>query len=826
MDGNNGDDKIIPKVVSQSIEKEMQRSYIDYAMSVIVGRALPDVRDGLKPVHRKILYAMYDMGLTHTRSHKKSARVVGEVLGKYHPHGDSAAYESMVRMAQPFSLRYPLVDGQGNFGSVDGDSAAAMRYTEAKLSKISADLLADLDKDTVDFVDNFDGSLKEPSVLPSKFPNLLVNGADGIAVGMATKMPPHNLSEVVDALVYTIDNPDADVGELMEFIKGPDFPTGGTIYGLAGIMSAYMTGRGKVKIRANTHIEESSSGKSKIIVDEIPYQVNKALLIEEIAERVKNKDIEGITDLRDESDRNGMRIVIELHRDAIENVVLENLFKHTRMEQTFGIINLALVDNKPKTLGLKDMLLHYLNHRKNVITRRTKYDLDQAAKRHHILEGLMKAFGRLDETIALIRASKNGEEAKEGLMALLEISEEQAKAILDMRLQKLTGLEIEDLRNEYEEIKKLMADLKDILENESRVLAIIKDELIEMKETHGDDRRTMIDPNAIDTDEEDLIPREDVVITITGDNYIKRIPLSTYKQQGRGGVGLIGMQTKEEDHVVNLFVTSTHDYVMFITNKGRLHWLKGYRIPEGSRQSKGKPIVNMLSDLEEGEKVMNTICVSDFPDDRFLAFCTRNGLIKKTCLSAYKNVRSRGIKAIKLEEDDELVETHLTTGDAEIIIATKGGQACRFNESDVRPTGRDTMGVKGVTLNSGDSVVAMASVRPEDMLLTVTENGFGKISSVDDYRKTRRGGKGVITIKTGGRNGDVVAVRTVNASDELMITSKQGKIIRIKVAEIRITGRNAMGVKVMNLHDDDLVTALEPVVGGSDEEEETADDQQ
>jgi DNA gyrase subunit A len=808
----------IPKVVSQSIEKEMQRSYIDYAMSVIVGRALPDVRDGLKPVHRKILYAMHDMGLTYNRAHKKSARVVGEVLGKYHPHGDSAAYESMVRMAQPFSLRYPLVDGQGNFGSVDGDSAAAMRYTEAKLSKISADLLADLDKDTVDFVDNFDGSLKEPSVLPSKFPNLLVNGSDGIAVGMATKMPPHNLSEVVDALIHVINNPDAELNELMEFVKGPDFPTGGTIYGLAGIMSAYMTGRGKVKIRANTHIETSPSGKSKIIVDEIPYQVNKALLIEEIAERVKNKELEGITDLRDESDRNGMRIVIELHRDAIENVVLENLYKQTRMEQTFGIINLALVNNKPMTLSLKDMLTHYLNHRITVITRRTQYDLTQAEKRHHILEGLMKAFSMLDETIALIRASKTGEEAKEGLMGLLEISEEQAKAILDMRLQKLTGLEIETLRAEYDEIIKLMADLRDILANESRVMAIIKDELTEMKETHGNERRTIIDPNAIDTDEEDLIPREDVVITITGDNYIKRIPLNTYKQQGRGGVGLIGMQTKEEDHVVNLFVTSTHDYVMFVTNKGRLHWLKGYRIPEGSRQSKGKPIVNMLSDLEEGEKVMNTICVSDFPDDKFLAFCTRNGLIKKTCLSAYGNVRARGIKAIKLEDDDELVETHLTTGTAEIIIATKGGQACRFNESDVRPTGRDTMGVKGMTLNTGDSVVAMATVLPEDMLLTVTENGFGKISSVGDYRKTKRGGKGVITIKTGGRNGDVVAVRKVSPTDELMITSKQGKIIRIKVADIRVTGRNAMGVKVMNLHDDDLVTALEPVVG-SDEEE-------
>jgi len=813
-------DKIIPKVVSQSIEKEMQRSYIDYAMSVIVGRALPDVRDGLKPVHRKILYAMHDMGLTYTRAHKKSARVVGEVLGKYHPHGDSAAYESMVRMAQPFSLRYPLVDGQGNFGSVDGDSAAAMRYTEAKLSKISADLLADLDKNTVDFVDNFDGSLKEPSVLPSKFPNLLVNGSDGIAVGMATKMPPHNLSEVVDALVHTIDNPDAELSELMEFIKGPDFPTGGTIYGLAGIMSAYMTGRGKVKIRANTHIETSASGKSKIIVDEIPYQVNKALLIEEIAERVKNKELEGITDLRDESDRNGMRIVIELHRDAIENVVLENLYKQTRMEQTFGIINLALVDNKPMTLSLKAMLSHYLKHRKEVITRRTQFDLDEAAKRHHILEGLMKAFGLLDETIALIRASKDGEEAREGLMSLLSISIEQAKAILDMRLQKLTGLEIEDLRKEYDDIIILMNDLRDILANEPRVMAIIRGELVEMKETHGDGRRTAIDPNAIDTDEEDLIPREDVVITITSDNYIKRIPLSTYKQQGRGGVGLIGMQTKEEDHVVNLFVTSTHDYVMFITNKGRLHWLKGYRIPEGSRQSKGKPIVNMLSDLEDGEKVMNTICVSDFPDDKYLAFCTRNGLVKKTCLSAYGNVRAKGIKAIKLEEDDELVETHLTTGDAEIIIATKGGQACRFNENDVRPTGRDTMGVKGMTLNTGDSVVAMASVRPDDMLLTVTEKGFGKISSVDDYRKTRRGGKGVITIKTGGRNGDVAAVRKVNASDELMITSKQGKIIRIKVADIRVTGRNAMGVKVMNLHEDDLVTALEPVVG-SEEQDDT-----
>jgi len=722
----------------------------------------------------------------------------------------------MVRMAQPFSLRYPLVDGQGNFGSVDGDSPAAMRYTEARMTRMAGDMLADIDKNTVTFVDNYDGSLKEPEILPSKFPNLLVNGSTGIAVGMATNMPPHNLSEIIDALVYCIDKPDAEVEELTEFVQGPDFPTGGTIYGLSGIESAYRTGRGKMKVRANTHLEEHN-GKSWIIVDEIPYMVNKARLIEEIAERVKNDEIDNITDLRDESDRNGMRIVIELHRDAIESVVLENLFKKTQMEQTFGIINLALVNNKPTVLGLKDLLMHYIMHRKEVVVRRTQFELEQAAKRHHILEGLIKAFNMLDATIQLIRASKTGEEAREGLMELLDISEDQAKAILDMRLQKLTGLEIETLRAEFEELVRYMEDLRDILAREERVYSIIKSELLEMKELHGDDRRTIIDPNAIDTDEEDLIPREDVVITITGDNYIKRIPLSTYKQQGRGGVGLIGMQTKEEDNVVNMFITSTHDYVMFITNKGRLHWLKGYRIPEGSRQSKGKPVVNLLSDLEEGEKVMNTISSSDFPEDRFLVFCTKNGLIKKTRMSAYKNVRVKGIKAIKLEDDDELVETNVTDGSAEIMIATKDGQAIRFNEKDVRDTGRDTMGVKGATLNDGDCIVAMAVVKDEDMLLTVTENGFGKISNVGDYRKTKRGGKGVITIKTGGRNGSVVSVRRVESTDELMVTSKNGKMIRIRVDEIRVSGRNAMGVKIMDLRNDDKVTALERVMGGNDE---------
>ena len=800
------------RLIIQPIEKEMQRSYIDYSMSVIVGRALPDVRDGLKPVHRKILYAMDNLSLTYNRPHKKSATVVGEVLGKYHPHGDRAAYDAMVRMAQPFSLRYPLVDGQGNFGSVDGDSAAAMRYTEARMTKMASDLMADLDKETVDMMDNYDGSLKEPTVLPSKFPNLLVNGSDGIAVGMATKMPPHNLGEVCDAISYTIDNPDATLEELMQFVKGPDFPTGGTIYGLSGIRSAYETGRGRLKVRANTHFEEMGNGKERIIVDEIPYQVNKAMLIEQIAERVKNKEIEGITDLRDESDRHGMRIVIELHKDAIPNVVLENLFKKTNMEVTYGIINIALVDNKPETLSLKALITHYVGHRRNVVVRRTQFDLAQAEKRFHILEGLMKAINMLDETIELIRASKNAEEANEGLCGLLSIDADQAKAILDMRLQKLTGLELDSIKQEYDDLIVTMDDLKDILANDHRVLAIIKSELSEMKETYGDERRTVIDPNAIDTDEEDLIPREQVVITISNDNYIKRIPLSTYRQQARGGVGLTAMQTKEEDHVASMFVTSSHDYVMFITNHGRMHWLKGYRIPEGSRQSKGKPIVNLLADLGEGEKVVNTICSPNFPEDEYLVFCTRNGLFKKTSMSAYGNVRSKGIKAIKLEEGDELIETGITHGDDQVIIASSNGLAVRFCESDARPTGRDTMGVKGMTLNPGDHVVSMAIVKPGDRLLTVSENGYGKISEVDDYRQTRRGGKGVITIKTDERNGNVVSVRKVNPGDQLMLTSTSGKIIRMDTDEIRETGRNAKGVRIMDLRNGDKISAVEPVM--------------
>ena len=813
------DTPIRDQIIAQPIEREMSRSYVDYSMSVIVGRALPDVRDGLKPVHRRILYAMNDLGIPYNRPHKKSARIVGEVLGKYHPHGDTAVYNAMVRMAQPFSLRYPLVDGQGNFGSVDGDSAAAMRYTEARLTKMSADMLADIDKDTIDFVDNFDGSLKEPVVLPSKVPNLLVNGSAGIAVGMATNMPPHNLSEVVDATIYAIDNPDADVPELMQFIKGPDFPTGGIIHGLGGIISAYKTGRGKIKVRSKTHFEEKSNGKAMIIVDEIPYQVNKERLIEQIADAVRNKDIEGITNVNDESDKDGMRIVIELHKDAMESVVLENLFKHTQMEITFGVINLALVNNKPMQLTLRELIRQYIEHRKEVVKRRTAFDLDVARKRYHILEGLMAAINRMDEVIELIRASKNADEASEGLQNLLSIDADQAKAILDMKLQKLTGLEIDGVIGEYNDIKKLMIDLEDILAHEGRVLQIIKDELVEMKEGYGDERRTEIDPNAIDSDEEDLIPREEVVITITKDNYIKRIPLRTYKQQGRGGVGLIGMQTKEEDDVANMFVTCTHDYIMFITNTGRLHWLKGYKIPEGSRQSKGKPIVNMLPDLEDGEKVVNTISVSEFTDDKALVFCTKSGIIKKTILSAYGNIRSRGIKAIKLEEGDELISTGITDDTNEIVIATKHGQAARFDEFEVRATGRDTMGVKGITLSGDDEVVGMTIVKPEDMILSVSENGFGKISVVDEYRKTHRGTKGVITMKTTERNGSVVAISKVCMDDELMVTSKQGKMIRIKVSEIRVTGRNAAGVKIMDMRNDDKIIALQAISSVRDDDE-------
>ncbi len=799
------------RIIKQTIEKEMKRSYIDYSMSVIVSRALPDARDGLKPVHRKILYAMDQIGLSHNRPHKKSATVVGEVLGKYHPHGDAAAYGAMVRLGQDFAMRYTLVDGQGNFGSVDGDPAAAMRYTEARLSKMAADLLADLDKGTVDFMDNFDGTLKEPTVLPSKFPNLLVNGSDGIAVGMATKMPPHNLNEVCDAIIYTLDNPDADVAALMQFVKGPDFPTGGLINGREGIVDAYATGRGRIKLRAKTHFEEVRPGKEAIIVDEIPYQVNKAELVKSIADFVKNKIITGITDLRDESDRKGMRIVIELHKDAINEVVLQNLFSKTQMEITYGIINLALVDNKPTTLSLRQLIDQYILHRRNVVTRRTQFELDEASKRFHILEGLMAALNMLDETIALIRASENGEAANQGLQSLLKIDQVQAQAILDMRLQRLTGLELNSIRQEYDDLKVTMDDLRDILAHPKRIDDIIKTELKEMEERYGDERRTDICSTLMDIDPEDLIPREETVYLISEDNYAKRMPLRTYNQQRRGGTGLTGAQTKEGDQIRTMFVASSHDYLMFITNNGRLLWLKGYDVPEGSRQSRGKPLVNLLPDIQEGEKVTNVIPTPDFPEDKYLVFCTTNGLLKKTQMSQYGNVRTKGIIAINLDEDDSIMEVWKSDGNDDIMVATSGGLACRFSETEVRATGRNSRGVRGMNVTAKDAIISMAIVKSGDYLLSVTRNGFGKVTAVEDYRLTHRGSKGVITINTSKRNGEVVSVRKVQPEDQLMVLSSAGKVIRIKVADIRQTGRTAKGVKLMDLKEGEHIIAVNPV---------------
>jgi DNA gyrase subunit A len=818
-------DQASSHIIFKSIETEMKKCYIDYAMSVIVGRALPDVRDGLKPVHRRILYSMNELSLLPNKPHKKSARVVGECLGKYHPHGDTAVYDSMVRMAQDFSLRYPLVDGQGNFGSVDGDEAAAMRYTECRLSRIAMEMLADIDKDTVNFVDNFDGSLKEPSVLPARLPNLLVNGTAGIAVGMATNMPPHNLKEVADAIIHVIEHPEAEVAELMQFIKAPDFPTGGTIYGIGGVIEAYSTGRGKVKVRAKTSMEERE-GKPRIIVDEIPYQVNKSNLIESIAELVKDKRIEGITDLRDESDRDGMRIVIELRRDVSPEIVLNHLYKQTQMEVTFGVINIALVNNEPKVLTLREIIWHYLEYRKEIVTRRTKYDLAEARKREHILIGLIKALDALDDTIRIIRQSQSPEEARQGLMVRLEIDEEQAKAILDMRLQKLTGLEIESLRDEFAELEIKIKDLEDILANEWRVMAIIRQEVLDLKEKYGDERHTDIVMDARDLEDEDLIPNEDMVVTITQDGYIKRVPLDTYKQQRRGGVGLMGMETKEEDFVTDMFVTLTHNYLMFFTNKGRVYVLKAYKLPVGSRQFKGKAIVNLLPRLEEGEKIMKAIPVENISGEQYLVFATEQGIIKKTALKAYANIRSSGIIAVGLEGGDELVDVKMTDGRKEIILATKDGQAVRFNEEHVRPMGRPAHGVIGVRLDEGDRVVSMAVVTDQSKLLTVTEHGFGKVTPVgkwestdehEVYRKTNRGGKGVITIRTDERNGKVVHVQEVEEEDELVVASKNSHVQRIKVSEIRVVGRTTLGVRLMRLTEDDRVIAVARLVSRAEE---------
>lgn len=788
------------------IRHEMKNSYISYAMSVIVGRALPDVRDGLKPVHRRILYSMHELGITPEKGYRKCARIVGDVLGKYHPHGDSSVYDALVRMAQDFSIRYTLVDGHGNFGSVDGDSAAAMRYTEAKMSKITLQMLRDINKNTVDFIPNFDGEEQEPSVLPARFPNLLVNGSSGIAVGMATNIPPHNLKEVIDGVIMVIDNEDVTITELMSSIKGPDFPTAGIILGRAGIKSAYETGRGKVVVRSKSEIEEHN-GRNRIIVSELPYQVNKANLIESIAELVKDKKIDGISDLRDESDREGMRIVIELKRDANANIVLNRLYKHTKMQDTFGIIMIALVDGEPQTLNLKQILVHYLNHQKMVVKRRTEFDLDKAQARAHILEGLKIALDHIDEVISLIRSSKTGQEAKEGLMAKFGLSEKQSQAILDMKLQRLTGLEREKIEEEYSELMKTIQYLKSILENEEILLGIIKEELIEVRNKYGDERRTAIEKNPYSIDEEDLIAEEDVVITLTHAGYIKRLPIDTYNAQKRGGRGIQGVTTKEDDFVEHIFITPTHNNLIFFTNRGKAYKLKAYEIPEGSRTAKGTNLVNILP-LENNETIQAVISLKAFEADNYLVMGTKEGLVKKTSLDKYASIRRNGLIAINLREEDELIGATITTGDSEIIFVTKQGYSIRFNEKDAREMGRTTTGVKAITLRDEDIAVSMVVVKENEELLVISEKGFGKRTDISEYTLQRRGGKGIKTYRVTEKTGYVVGARVVKDADELMLINSDGIIIRLNVADISTTSRNTMGVTLMKTGEDVNIVAM------------------
>lgn len=812
-----------PNVQEINISKEMRTSFLDYAMSVIVSRALPDVRDGMKPVHRRILYAMNDLGMHSDKAHKKSARIVGEVIGKYHPHGDSAVYETMVRMAQDFSYRYMLVDGHGNFGSVDGDSAAAMRYTEARMSKISMELLRDINKDTIDYQDNYDGSEREPVVFPARFPNLLVNGTSGIAVGMATNIPPHNLGETIDAVLAVSKDPDITVDELMEdYIHGPDFPTAGQILGRSGIRKAYETGKGSVTIRAKVNIEESSNGKETIIVTELPYQVNKARLIEKIAELVRDKRIEGITDLRDESDRNGMRIVMELRRDANGNVVLNNLYKHTSLQTTFGINMLALVDGQPKVLTIKQCLEHYLEHQKVIITRRTAFELRKAEARAHILEGLRIALDHLDEVISLIRNSKTADIARVGLMERFKLSEKQAQAILDMRLQRLTGLEREKIEEEYSELQKLINELKAILADEEKVLEIIREELTEIKERFNDDRRTdIVAGGAGFFEDEDLIPVENIVITLTHQGYIKRLPASTYRTQRRGGRGIQGMGTNEDDFVEHLVSTSTHDTVLFFTNKGKVYRAKGYEIPEFNRTAKGIPIINLLQ-VEKGEWVNAVISVNSYEEDAFLFFTTKHGIAKRTSLAKFANIRKGGLIAVGLREEDELISVRLTDGNKDMMIATKNGYLIRFEETQIREMGRTAAGVKGISLREDDEVVSMEIIEPDSKILHVTSKGFGKQTPEAEYRQINRGGKGVFTCKLDEKTGHVVAVKDVTGEEDLMLITIAGVLIRIPVAEISTTGRSTKGVHLIRLQDGEEVATVAKV---DREEEETAEEE-
>lgn len=819
-------------IIPINIEDEMRGAYIDYSMSVIISRALPDVRDGLKPVHRRILYGMLDLGVHYNKAHKKSARIVGEVLGKYHPHGDTAVYDSMVRMAQPWSLRYMMVDGQGNFGSVDGDSPAAMRYTEARLQRIAEEMLTDINKNTVDFQPNFDDSLKEPTVLPAKLPNLLLNGASGIAVGMATNMAPHNLTEVVNGTCAYIENNEITIAELMQHITAPDFPTGATIYGYQGVKSGFETGRGRVVMRAKADFDTTKTGKEQIIVSEIPFMVNKANMIERTAGLINDKKIEGISDIRDESDRNGMRIVYDLKKDAIPNIVLNNLYKYTQLQSSFGINNIALVKGRPQTLNLKDMIKYYVEHRHEVVVRRTQYELDEAEKRAHILEGYLIALDNLDEVIKLIRSSRDPEIAKTGLMENFKLSEIQAKAILEMRLQRLTGLEHDKIINEYEEIKKLIAHLNEILDNEVLRMQIIKDELIEVRDRYGDERRTDIIHAAEDFTVEDMIPDEEMVITISHEGYMKRTALTEYRTQGRGGVGSKGATSKDNDFTEHLFVATTHNYLLIFTEFGKVFWIKVYAIPEGGKATKGRAIQNLIN-IEPGDKVRAVINVKnlndeDYINNNFIVMCTENGIIKKTTLEAYSRPRQNGINAITIREGDRLLDVSLTNGENHIIIAKNGGKVVHFNESDVRSMGRTAGGVRGVRLEKEDRVIGMVCVSREDSnLLVVSERGYGKRSAIEDYRITKRGGKGVKTINITDKTGKLVAIKEVIDTDDLMIINKSGITIRMAVENLRVMGRATQGVKLIRLNDNDEISSVAKIenidvgeVDGGEEVEE------
>jgi DNA gyrase subunit A len=790
------------------IEEEMRKSYLDYAMSVIVGRALPDIRDGLKPVHRRVLFAMQDLGLAWNRAYKKSARVVGEVLGKYHPHGDSPVYEALVRMVQEFSLRYPLVDGQGNFGSIDGDPPAAMRYTETRLAKIAHEMLADIDKETVDFSPNFDESLQEPTVLPTRIPNLIVNGSAGIAVGMATNIPPHNLGEVVDALVMLVDNPGTTIPELMKTIKGPDFPTRGYIYGTAGIADAYTTGRGTITLRAKAHAEKMRGGREAIIITELPYQVNKASLIEKISELSREKKIEGLSEIRDESNREGIRVVLELSRGEIPQIVMNQLYKHTQMQTTFGIIMLALVDRRPEVVNLKTMLEAFVRFRREIVTRRTRFDLTRAEERAHILAGLRKAVEHLDVVIRLIRQAESPDAAKDALMSRLELSEVQARAILDMRLQRLTQLERHKVVEEHEQTLALIEELKGILASDAKLMAIIRKELLAIKEEYGDERRTEIVTETTELTIEDLLADEEMVVTITRSGYIKRTHVEAYRSQRRGGKGVTGMETKEEDIVEDLFVATTHSYLLFFTTLGKVHWLKVHEIPEGGRQAKGKAMVNLLS-LGEGEGVATCVPVRDFAaGGGYVLFATKQGKVKKTELDAYSHPRAGGIQAIGLDDGDTVITARRTDGQREVMIATKLGMIIRFSEEEVRPMGRAAAGVKGIEVEEGDEVIAADVVQEGALILTVTERGYGKRTPLDEYRLQGRGGKGIIDIKTGGRNGTVVGMVQVREGDDVLVVTTKGKLIRFHAADVSAQGRNTMGVRIIDLEPDDRVGSI------------------